>query len=285
VTGVTSIIATADRLAEVRDCDRLTREAVEFARDALGLERVSIFLSQPEATRVIMHGTWGTSRCGRTTDERGSLHHCSREDFESLRQMHQRGALWQYCGFGEPKADWERSPRTRERRPWLAVTPLIAARDVLGVMYNDTAITNARIDVEKQTHLALFASLLANLAHARLASDRADPNTPALTRPSRLVERLLAELEREPQLTGAQLAQRFRVSPGHLARTFKDQFGTSLVDHRNRMRLERFFSIRRDRELNLLEAALEAGFGSYSQFHRVHRQVMGAAPRDYRSLE
>lgn len=31
----------------------------------------------------------------------------------------------------------------------------------------------------------------------------------------------------------------------------------------------------------LLEAALEAGFGSYAQFHRVFRAQVHASPRDY----
>ena len=31
----------------------------------------------------------------------------------------------------------------------------------------------------------------------------------------------------------------------------------------------------------MLEAALDAGFGSYSQFHRVFTRVAGARPRDY----
>jgi AraC-like DNA-binding protein len=31
----------------------------------------------------------------------------------------------------------------------------------------------------------------------------------------------------------------------------------------------------------LLDAALEAGFGSYAQFHRVYRKLVGTAPRDY----
>jgi AraC-like DNA-binding protein len=30
---------------------------------------------------------------------------------------------------------------------------------------------------------------------------------------------------------------------------------------------------------NLLDAALEAGFGSYAQFHRVYRKFLGTTPR------
>ena len=58
--------------------------------------------------------------------------------------------------------------------------------------------------------------------------------------------------------------------------------GVSLVDYRNRRRIDRFFdSISRSGgTVNLLDAALEAGFGSYAQFHRVYRKFLGSAPRE-----
>jgi AraC-like DNA-binding protein len=71
------------------------------------------------------------------------------------------------------------------------------------------------------------------------------------------------------------------VSAGHLARAFKREMGVSLVDYRNRKRLDRFFEIiqRMGNTSNLLDAALEAGFGSYAQFHRVYRKFLGTTPR------
>ena len=78
------------------------------------------------------------------------------------------------------------------------------------------------------------------------------------------------------------LATELGVSPGHLARSFKREMGVSLVDYRNRLRLDRFFESiqRRGGSGNLLDAALEAGFGSYAQFHRVYRKFLGTTPRD-----
>jgi AraC-like DNA-binding protein len=58
--------------------------------------------------------------------------------------------------------------------------------------------------------------------------------------------------------------------------------GVSLVDYRNRLRIDRFFECiqRTGGNGNLLDAALEAGFGSYAQFHRVYRKFLGTTPRD-----
>jgi AraC-like DNA-binding protein len=57
--------------------------------------------------------------------------------------------------------------------------------------------------------------------------------------------------------------------------------GASFVEHRARARVAHFLALVQDGRRNLLEAALDAGFGSYSQFHRVFTRVAGVRPRDY----
>ncbi|MEO6907608.1 MAG: helix-turn-helix domain-containing protein [Abditibacteriaceae bacterium] len=51
--------------------------------------------------------------------------------------------------------------------------------------------------------------------------------------------------------------------------------GVSLSQFSNRQRLQGFLDLSQNREqYSLTEAALESGFGSYPQFHRVFRQAM-----------
>jgi transcriptional regulator GlxA family with amidase domain len=85
----------------------------------------------------------------------------------------------------------------------------------------------------------------------------------------------------DPSLRGGDIAKKLSVSLSRFARVFKFDMGLSLVDFRNQLRLDRFLSLIDTGESNLLEAALAAGFGSYSQFHRVFRDLRGASPRDY----
>ena len=54
-----------------------------------------------------------------------------------------------------------------------------------------------------------------------------------------------------------------------------------LVAYRNRVRVRRFFELASTGRLTLLAACLEAGFGSYPQFHRVFVAETGRTPRDY----
>lgn len=56
--------------------------------------------------------------------------------------------------------------------------------------------------------------------------------------------------------------------------------GRGFVEWRNLTRLERFHILYPESG-DLLTAALEAGFGSYSQFHRVFSEVVGATPGEW----
>lgn len=84
----------------------------------------------------------------------------------------------------------------------------------------------------------------------------------------------------------AALSRRAGLSSGRLSRLFREQTGYTMVDFRNRQRLERFFDVYGSgQRRTVLDAALEAGFGSYPQFHRVFKKVMGYSPGRYRWKE
>ena len=99
---------------------------------------------------------------------------------------------------------------------------------------------------------------------------------------SALVRKILRAMNDELPISGERLARELGVSPGYLARAFKREMAMSLVDYRNQLRMDRFFEVIRNKgdRRNFLEAALEAGFGSYAQFHRVYRKLHGTSPRD-----
>lgn len=71
------------------------------------------------------------------------------------------------------------------------------------------------------------------------------------------------------------------LSRARLSRLFKQQMKVSLATYRNQRRIQRFHEIfQNGKRLTLLEAALQAGFGSYAQFHRVYRAMTGESPRE-----
>ncbi len=76
-----------------------------------------------------------------------------------------------------------------------------------------------------------------------------------------------------------ELAHRAGLSTHRLSRLFKQQTGIALVDFRNRQRVEKFLEIYgTGQRRTMLAAALDAGFGSYAQFHRVFKRVTGGSP-------
>jgi AraC-like DNA-binding protein len=79
-----------------------------------------------------------------------------------------------------------------------------------------------------------------------------------------------------------QLARHAGTSASWLSRLFQQQMGVSLTDFRNRQRFEKFRELYdRGHKRTLSQAAFEAGFGSYAQFHRVAQSLTGLSPRDW----
>ncbi|HEY4184229.1 MAG TPA: helix-turn-helix transcriptional regulator [Polyangia bacterium] len=84
-----------------------------------------------------------------------------------------------------------------------------------------------------------------------------------------------------PTMDRPALAAALGVSEGFLSRSFSRELGVTFVEHRARTRVTHFLALAQQERANLLEAALAAGFGSYSQFHRSFARVSGSGPRDY----
>ena len=100
---------------------------------------------------------------------------------------------------------------------------------------------------------------------------------PAVERAARLIR------DKSNTLGLTELARMAGLSAPRLSRLFKQQTGVALVDFRNRQRVEKFLALYgTGQRLTMLDAALEAGFGSYPQFHRVFKRVVGCSPGDYR---
>ena len=79
----------------------------------------------------------------------------------------------------------------------------------------------------------------------------------------------------------ASLAQQVGLSPHRLSRLFKQQIAMSLTDFRNNCRLERFLELYQYGTRTMLDAAMQAGFGSYAQFFRVFSQLMRMTPAEF----
>jgi AraC-like DNA-binding protein len=275
---VTAVLAAADALAACKDLDAMSRRAVELARECIGLDRVALYIQDLPRGQVL-RGTFGTGANGEITDERGLSHECSSKDWESLQQVSTRRTRWLYYE-NEPHVAQQPGRSVVIGHGWLSITPLISAGELVGVMYNDAALSGSAMDEGKQVRLAVFCSLLGNLIHSRRHRAGWQTRTSQSER-SPVVRRVLDALDQNVLVGARSLAGELSISPGHLTRVFRTEMGVSLVEYRNRLRIERFFELVEQGGNNLLAAALAAGFGSYAQFHRVFRKVVGTTPREY----
>ena len=100
---------------------------------------------------------------------------------------------------------------------------------------------------------------------------------PAVERAARMIR------DGATSLSLDEIAHEAGLSSARLSRLFKQQTGVAMVEFRNSKRLENFLQIYGTGQRHtMLDAALEAGFGSYPQFHRTFKRVMGASPARYR---
>jgi AraC-like DNA-binding protein len=96
-----------------------------------------------------------------------------------------------------------------------------------------------------------------------------------------VTRRTMTSLYERPELARSDVARIVRAYPTEVSRRFHDDMGMTLSTFRSRLRLLRFIQAVDAGAENLLTAALGAGFGSYSQCHRIFQQTLGCGPRRF----
>lgn len=283
--GVVSVLSIIDELSCYDELDVILRRAVESLRDKIGLERCALFLFSKEDG--LLHGSWGTGLNGETTDEHQIAFALGDSHREAFRRAESDGDRWLLLEDAPRTVQIDRETRILEDG-WIVLTPVVSARRAVGLLSSDGALTDAPMNESAQTQAAVLCSLLANLIELRLDDARQAESSrvfrarhPRAIAQSELVSRAVELVRRDPQVGRHELAQQLGTTSSRLGKLFKAEMGHTVTDYRNRLRLEIFLRAVDHGGGNLLEAALHAGFGSYAQFHRVFRQLLGATPREY----
>ena len=276
--GLASLLMALDEIRSIEDTNLVLRRAIELARDRIGLKRAGIFVLDP--SRNVMLGTWGMDLSCAVVDEHHVVYDLCETDQEALRRSEDEGVhftVFENC----PIIEHQRGETRVAGRGWVAKTPIRSANTAIGMMFNDAGLTGAPVDEAKQAHAAILCSMLGSmldpvrgLLGRRAASSGESPG-------QALVSATVEMLERDPRMGGKEIAAALNMSLSRVARVFKAIKGMSLVEYRNGLRLERFVALVDGGCTNLLEAALDSGFGSYAQFHRVFRARLQSTPREY----
>jgi AraC-like DNA-binding protein len=269
------LLVALGALFSIADVDALLKRAVELALHSVGLVRAGIYLYDSQLG--LMLGSWGTDLRRRVIDEHHSMFSLDDAGLRIFQRAMSGVAHWtvaENCPIIVNSAIETRVVG----QGWVVCTPIRGTRSPLGMMYSDAGLTDATVDATKQGNAAVLCTLLGLRLEALRGAGKVTYG-PSARHPA--VAAAVRMLTDDPSLRGGDIAKKLGVSLSRFARVFKSDTGLSLVDFRNQLRLERFLSLVEAGGSNLLEAAYAAGFGSYSQFHRVFRDLRGASPRDY----
>lgn len=261
------------------NADALLKRAVELALDPVGLVRAGIYVY--DEPLQLMLGTWGTNLEGCVVDERHAMFELDdngRRVFDRALSNEASWTLVEDCPIIDQSGHDTRVVGTG----WVVCTPICSSSSRLAMMYNDAGLTGAPPQPDRQDRAAVLCSLLGALLESKKGQPQFAP-VPKVSARHPTLRKALLMLARDPSLGGDEMAKTLGISLSRLARLFKVELGVSLVEHRNRLRLERFMTLMGSGSTTLLEAALAAGFGSYAQFHRVFRALHGQTPREYLS--
>jgi len=273
-----ALLSALAEIVSLENPDAILRRSVEVAREKIGLARAAIFLL--DGPRQMMLGTWGCDLQGNIVDEHRIMFSLGDTDREAFRRAREEGAhftVFDGCPIVE-----HRGAETRVAgRGWTAWTPIVSAHVPIGMLFNDAGQTGAPADEVKQAYAAILCSVLGTILDPVRAVPGAGGGDAGATKGRRLVTAAVALLADDPAMDARAIARRLEVSVGWFTRVFKAEMGLSLIEYRNRLRLDRVDAMLAQGHTTLLQAALAAGFGSYAQFHRVFRGVRRMTPREF----
>jgi two-component system response regulator YesN len=84
-------------------------------------------------------------------------------------------------------------------------------------------------------------------------------------------------------ITIRELASRHGISPAYLGQLFKQEYGESFKDYRNRLRIEEAARLLRKTDLRIYEIAGHVGYHSTDYFERRFQSFYGTTPSAYRA--
>jgi AraC family transcriptional regulator len=127
----------------------------------------------------------------------------------------------------------------------------------------------------------LLHALVSRLFRIKGQEDRkGSANSLPLPRLRHVVERMRKDLSTDLDLKS--LAAESGYSENHFLRMFRVATGLTPHQYLIRLRVMKAQALMRDGSSRLVDIALACGFSSHAHFSRIFRQVLGAAPSEYR---
>ncbi|PQV62644.1 PAS domain S-box-containing protein [Abditibacterium utsteinense] len=166
--GLGIVLDIADELVLCEDLDSLLRRTVEMARDRLGVERIGIYLKNGDDD--FLRGTYGVSPEGNLQEEKHKTVDIGALDVPTpaTKNPLSRLKIYKRARLNE---DTERNQKEKGERDWVVTTPIQSSQGVIGVCFNDSAITKHAMDEAQQEKLAVLCSMLGNMIESKRTTE------------------------------------------------------------------------------------------------------------------
>jgi AraC family transcriptional regulator, melibiose operon regulatory protein len=143
----------------------------------------------------------------------------------------------------------------------------------------------SNIDILRQQEISQIVLLEAEARLRRMAKAGGDPPLPAplahnLTQAEKIAA-FLAEQYLEP-VSVNDAAQAVGLHPNYAMNIFRKAYGQTMVEYLTQCRIAYAQQMLVTSDRNVLEIALQSGFGSVSQFYTAFKRLCGLSPRAYR---
>lgn len=98
-----------------------------------------------------------------------------------------------------------------------------------------------------------------------------------------VISDIVKRVREQPGLNLDQLSDEFHCSQPSLSRRFYKQVGVHFSAYKSKLALDTFMNLwQKNWDANITHLALDSGFGSYPQFHRVFKDSFGYGPAEYK---
>jgi PAS domain S-box-containing protein len=195
-----AVVDCADELLHCDQLDTLYRRAVELARERLGVERIGLFLLDPEGKTLV--GTYGTDDQSQTTEEHDATEPASSHPY----LFNPTDQLWHVRTITQ--AYWEGGKPHELKTGWVAGTVIRSVTQPIGILFNDCAISQSTLNETIQETLAVYSSLLGNIIVRKRLEERQ----------REMVHRLHAVVDATDELIGCENLDTFYRRAVELAR-------------------------------------------------------------------
>jgi PAS domain S-box-containing protein len=265
--GLAAVLEMADELTSYDSFEMMLQRAVELPRERLNIDRASIYMIDDDITTI--QGTYGTNSKGVTVDEHLHISEFSPAKLNSMVKDNHQWAKHDY-----KYTEWtEYGNRIFGQGP-VGVIPVATRDKILGVLFNDNAISGRPFDEVTQQILTVYCSHLGNIIMRKIAETALRDSDKRMRRITDNMTDIIAQVDKECVFT--------YISPsiynmiGIKAEELIGQTFYSLVINDDTDSLRKGFAKVMNGEKNRIESRVMTKFGSIVWIETLANPILSA---------